>query len=116
MWLTRPCLLLFETAAHLDFSDNLLTQGVPDEIYEYPNLKFLILSGNVALGSTIPSCLVNTPKLCDLELGNCGLMDSLPPWLGQLTDLVILDLSTNFLTSTIPVAIGELTDLEHLEL
>jgi hypothetical protein len=107
---------IFKTAAHLDFSDNLLTQGIPDGLCEYPNLEFLILSGNVALGSAIPSCLVDAPKLRDLDVGNCGLTGSLPPWLGQLTDLVILDLSTNFLNSTIPTEMGELMDLEHLEL
>lgn len=104
-----------DLTAHLDFSNNLLAEGIPDELCDYPKLDTLLLSGN-SFWSTIPSCLGESSQIRHLELRDCDLTGPIPEELGQLPDLLILDLSNNFLTSTIPTELGELANLEYLKL
>ncbi|PNT74806.1 hypothetical protein BRADI_1g22200v3 [Brachypodium distachyon] len=122
----------------VDFSDNLITGGIPVEIgslcrslvvlrvagnrlsglipTSIVQLNYLIsldLSRN-QLGGEIPSIVKNLPHLELLSLGHNLLNGTIPSDINQLRSLKVLDLSSNFLTGEIPRTLADLTNLTAL--
>ncbi|KAK9928920.1 hypothetical protein M0R45_026035 [Rubus argutus] len=71
------------------------------EVFNLPNLQYLLISdlGNATF--ELPSEITNT-KFISLILRNCSINGSIPKYIGQMPSLKYLDLSFNNLTGGLP--------------
>ena len=92
---------------------NVLTGGIPIELWQLTELEVLDLGHN-DLGNTIPEELGRLRKLRILALDGNRLEGSLPTELGDLSELARLDLGRNRLGGPIPPVLGRLDNLTHL--
>ena len=88
---------------------------IPAELRELPELRRVLLGGNLLYGS-IPVELGQIAKLTHLDLNGNELTGPIPPALGQIAKLTHLDLNGNELTGPIPPALGQIANLIHLDL
>ncbi|KAI3885717.1 hypothetical protein MKX03_027907 [Papaver bracteatum] len=85
----------------IDFSNNKLEGGIPEEIADLTSLHSLNLSGN-ALTGPIPSTFGNLTSLESLDLSWNKLTGEIPFQLAALSFLSFLNLSFNNLEGKIP--------------
>ncbi len=106
---------LNEEVEALDLQDQLF-DTIPSEIFNYPNLKVLILGKQVGSRKnidTIPPQIGQLQQLEYLHLKGCAIT-SLPPEIGMLANLKYLNLrSTNL--QTFPPEISQLSNLLQLD-
>ena len=102
---------------YLDLRGNTLTQGIPAQLGGLSNLEELLLGFN-QLSGTIPPELGNLNQLVILDLfgGQQQLNGSIPSELGNLSNLVELVITTNKITGEIPPELGNLSNLYRLRL
>jgi Leucine-rich repeat (LRR) protein len=100
---------------HLDFSNNSLTEGIPDGICAFQGLTFLGLGANSHLNGTIPSCLSQLSELRSLDLSSSNLEGTISSSIGRLSKLEFLDLSGNRLAGSIPSEIGQCSSLTSFD-
>ena len=99
----------------MDISNSAITGGIPAELGNLPNLKYLYLRGNKLTGE-IPAELGNLSNLRSLDLGSNELTGGIPVWLGAMLNLEHLSLSYNELSGEIPSELGSLANLRWLHL
>ncbi|TVU24867.1 hypothetical protein EJB05_27329, partial [Eragrostis curvula] len=85
----------------IDFSQNHLTGGIPDQISSLTGLLNLNLSWNYLTGK-IPEKIGDMKSMESLDLSRNKLYGEIPPSLSDLTYLSYMDLSYNNLTGPIP--------------
>lgn len=90
-------------------------EGLPPELGNLYNLKFLDLSHN-SYEWWIPRTFGNLTNLEHLDLSRNNLKGPIPEEIGNLTNLRHLDLSHNRIFGEIPAALGTLTNLERMEI
>lgn len=83
----------------------------PEEIFTFPNLQYLDLSGNLI--DSIPP-LDKLKNLQHLDLSR-NKIEEIPVSIGQLKNLKYLNINQNELT-VLPPQLGELENLQHLDL
>ncbi|MGM0579883.1 MAG: T9SS type A sorting domain-containing protein [Bacteroidota bacterium] len=71
---------------------------------------------NNAISDTIPAEIANAPNLNEFNIHNNELVGQIPPEIGQLRMLRNLDLSGNSLEGSVPIEIGQMDSLEFLYL
>lgn len=101
--------------ASLDFSNNLLSGELPEDLGNLSNLQRLDLSHNQLTGS-IPSSLSGLHSLLDLNLSSNSLNGSIPSDLSHLNALMSLDLHNNQLGGEIDPALLALSSLTTIDL
>ena len=87
---------------HLDMSDNLFGEPIPEELCTLSNLQYLMLGGN-SFGSTIPACMGSLESLRTLRIDRGNLIGTIPESLLQLRNVETLDLSKNSLSGVFVV-------------
>lgn len=99
----------------LSLSESRLWGRIPAELSELPELRRVLLNGNILYGS-IPAELGQIANLTHLDLSDNELTGAIPPELGQLAKLERLDVRDNRLTGTIPAELVQLVNLDALYL
>ncbi|MFE2935889.1 hypothetical protein [Streptomyces sp. NPDC059278] len=94
----------------LDLSERKL-RHFPEQLFSFPNLRVLSLSGNAEL-KTIDPRIGELAALEELHLAGTGLT-GLPESIGRLRNLRLLDISDNAFTA-LPESLGDLDRLEVL--
>ena len=92
-----------------------LTGTIPRELGQLPQLRELVLAGNLLTGP-VPPELGQLASLQELSLNDNLLTGPIPPELGQLAGLQELHLHNNLLTGPIPPELGQLPQLRELNL
>ena len=95
--------------------DYTLTGPLPDELFDLPELRSLLLGG-FNLAGPIPPEIGKLKQLETLYMWDAGLGGPLPVEIAQLTNLRWLDLSYNDLLGPIPAELGKLERLAELNL
>ena len=98
---------------YLYLNDNRFTGSLPKEIGNLTKLKYLHLHDNRFTGS-LPKEIGNLTKLKHLHLHDNRFTGSLPSELGNLVELDSLWLYDNRFTGGLPKELGDLTDLDSL--
>ena len=115
--LTGPVPVLWPgSLSHFDLSGNDFNGTIPSQLCNFPNLEFLILSGNQFEGGSIPSCVAKLEKLRVLDISDAQLSGEIPTQIDQLQCLNILDISNNGLAGTLPSMLGRLSKMVRLHL
>ena len=100
----------------LDFSGRGLNGTIlPGTLGALTSLASLDLSNNLLTGG-IPLDIFNLSSLSILRLANNRLTGGLSPLISKLSQLAILDLSQNVLSGPLPIALGVLPFLSFLDL
>jgi hypothetical protein len=100
----------FTNLEYIDWRDNKLTGGLPNDLSRLSNLNDLTLHKNPTLKGTLPSDWKGMTKLQKLWMDDCQLSGSIPDELAQqLSSLKYLSLRNNSLTGSIPSELGALS-------
>uniref|UniRef100_M1B6H4 Serine-threonine protein kinase, plant-type n=2 Tax=Solanum tuberosum TaxID=4113 RepID=M1B6H4_SOLTU len=84
--------------------------------HNFSSLKFLDLSFNYKLSSSVPKWVFNLPNLIFLDLSYCNFTSPFPDGPVNLTSLTTFKASGNFFNCRLPKWLFDFNNLEHLEL
>nr|XP_048321766.1 receptor-like protein 6 [Ziziphus jujuba var. spinosa] len=127
----------FSSLVSLNLENCDLYGEFPAEIFQLPNLQFLVVRSNenltgylpefhqnsplksLVLSSTrfsgsLPSSIENLHSLDEFNAHRCHFSGPIPSSLGKLTELTKLDLRENSLSGYVPSSLQNLTRLKHL--
>ncbi|KAK1421376.1 hypothetical protein QVD17_23661 [Tagetes erecta] len=92
--------------------------GGPNSFYNLTSLKFLHISGNEFMSSSLVLKRLSTigGNLISLDISSCGVSSLALDSLHNLTSLLSLSLSYNQLTNTIPNSLGNLCNMRHINM
>lgn len=100
----------------LDIQSNNLSGELFDEMYGFPNLKVLSLTGNRQITGTISEKVDNLVNLREMKLGGNKISGTIPSAIYQMTDLSSLYLDNNNLVGEVSNTIGQLRNISVLQL
>eukprot|EP00978_Attheya_sp_CCMP212_P012679 scaffold31717_cov56-Attheya_sp.AAC.3 len=106
----KYAILVFIDDIYVKVADQ-FTGPIPEEIFNTPNLKKLLLSQNKLTGNYPKSM---TTSLETIALNGNDLRAKFPEAIFELTNLAAINLGSNFLTGSIPMGLGQLSNLVFL--
>lgn len=104
----------YTKAISIALDNNKFEGPVPDSVWSFPDLKFLILEKN-ELSGQLPSNIPVQTKLEVLKLGKNEFSGPIPASLANFKNLKSLDLSGNNFTGVVPDELCELKNLEGIK-
>lgn len=104
----------FKNLKELSIPNSNITGGISSRLSELVNLEVINLHTNPNFGGTIPDQIGNLTRLKHLDISGSGITGPLPASLSNLINLEELTIAWNKIEGTIPTEIGNLNKLNMI--